>query len=319
MQNSEKFYIIIAMRTRKMKYAVLSLLINLTFLPVKAEETVLLEKELRQYVMTSAAQLKEEVLTARFPEMTEDDITDSVFDMEDLDATVHTPQLVKIKYRPSINGSLTLTEETTEAMVTFIGEEAPVIELKETELSLSVGSEFDPYEYIESITDDSGIEPMLKVDGEVDTDTAGTYTITYSALDSQALLSEAELTVKVCKPLPKRRALAQNGGWNPYSGGWSNCTWSAWELARSHTGLCLPQWGNASSWYYGAAASGYTVSSTPSPYCIAVYSGHVALVTAVSGNSVYIKEGGYLGGYNERWVSAWGTGTRGLIGYIWLH
>ncbi|MBR2810204.1 MAG: CHAP domain-containing protein [Solobacterium sp.] len=113
----------------------------------------------------------------------------------------------------------------------------------------------------------------------------------------------------------------QNSGYNPYYGGYSNCTWTAWELARQYSGLCLPQWGSASSWYGNAAAAGYPVGTSPSPYCIAVYNGHVALVTGVSadGSSVYIKEGGFLGGYNERWVSAWGTGTRGLIGYIYLH
>ncbi len=108
---------------------------------------------------------------------------------------------------------------------------------------------------------------------------------------------------------------------NPYSGGYSNCTWTAWQLALEHTDIAMPDWGYSTNWYSNARADGYTVSTIPSPYCIAVYYGHVALVTSVSsdGQSVYIKEGGYLGRYNERWVSTWGTGTKSLVGYIYLH
>ena len=116
-------------------------------------------------------------------------------------------------------------------------------------------------------------------------------------------------------------ALKRGPGYNPYSDGYSNCTWTAWQLAYEYTDIALPGWGWASSWYDGAANDGYTVSRIPEPNCIAVYNGHVAFVADVSddGQSVYIKEGGYLGRYNERWVSVYGTGTKSLIGYVYLH
>lgn len=109
-------------------------------------------------------------------------------------------------------------------------------------------------------------------------------------------------------------------GYNPYWGGWSNCTWSAWELANAYNGVSMPNFGNAGSWCYSASSYGYSTGTTPYAGSIAVYGGHVAYVAAVSedGSSVYIKEGGFCGGYNERWVSAWGTGTQSLVGYIYF-
>lgn len=113
-------------------------------------------------------------------------------------------------------------------------------------------------------------------------------------------------------------ATGRQGSYNPYGGGWSNCTWSAWTLANQYAGVSLPSWGWAGSWLANASADGWITSSDPSPYSIAVYSGHVALVTAVEGDMVYIKEGGFLGGYNERWVYVGGS-TQTCLGYIWLH
>ncbi len=106
------------------------------------------------------------------------------------------------------------------------------------------------------------------------------------------------------------------GGSNPYAGGWSNCTYGAWQALYNARGISLPNLGNASEWYSNAAAYGYSVSGTPTVGGIAVYSGHVAYVDGVDGDMVHIVEGGYSGHYNERWVSASGTGTKSTIGYI---
>ena len=106
---------------------------------------------------------------------------------------------------------------------------------------------------------------------------------------------------------------------NPFQGGWGNCTWSAWQLAYEATGIELPNLGNAGDWYKNAAAKGYTVSQTPVANSIGVWSNHVVFVTEVNGNNVYIKEGNYLGKYNEGWIN--GTSTRhgqSFIGYIYL-
>ena len=66
---------------------------------------------------------------------------------------------------------------------------------------------------------------------------------------------------------------------------------------------------------------GYTVSSVPAVNSIVCWSHHVGVVTAISedGSMVYIKEGGYCGGYHEGWFPAYYSRSRqALYGYIWL-
>ena len=105
---------------------------------------------------------------------------------------------------------------------------------------------------------------------------------------------------------------------NPYYGGWSNCVYGAWQLAHDLSGVNLPSWGYAGTWLYSAQASGYATGSAPAAGSIAVYSGHVAYVSAVNGDQVYIMEGGYNGGYNERWVNKDYIYGQSLVGYIYL-
>ncbi len=111
-----------------------------------------------------------------------------------------------------------------------------------------------------------------------------------------------------------------NTSGNPYYGGWANCTWGTWQLVHDTLGISLPGWGMAGNWLNDAARSGYATGSTPKVYSIAVYSWHVAFVTAVNGDQVYIKEGNYLGHYYERWVPASGLPYTGqtCLGYIYL-
>ena len=107
---------------------------------------------------------------------------------------------------------------------------------------------------------------------------------------------------------------------NPYPGGWDNCTWSAWTLVYNSTGIALPSWGNAGSWLYNAAAQGWATGSTPASNSIAVYSHHVVYVTSYDGgDQMYVKEGGYLGGYHEGYAYAYGgRGSQALLGFIYL-
>lgn len=116
---------------------------------------------------------------------------------------------------------------------------------------------------------------------------------------------------------------------NPYSGGYYNCTWAAWQYAYERAGVALPGFtGNAIGWYDGAKAKGYTVSSVPREKSIAVWSGgsgnmgHVAYVDKVSGNRIYVYEGGYGSvGKHEGWVNASGIREytkQTLKGYIYL-
>ena len=75
------------------------------------------------------------------------------------------------------------------------------------------------------------------------------------------------------------------------------CTYFAWQQAYEKTGIALPSWGNAGSWYSNAAKAGYSVGSTPRANSIAVWTGdiygHVAYVTSVSSGSTFtVNEGG---------------------------
>lgn len=108
---------------------------------------------------------------------------------------------------------------------------------------------------------------------------------------------------------------------NPYYGGWSNCTWSAWQLCYSYTGIALPRLGNAGAWYGAAAAYGYAVGTAPAAMSVGVWSNHVVFVTEVSedGSMVYIKEGGYCGGYHEGWIASQSARNgQAFYGYIYV-
>lgn len=106
---------------------------------------------------------------------------------------------------------------------------------------------------------------------------------------------------------------------NPYTGGWSNCTWSAWQLVYEATGIALPAFGYSTQWYDSAAAMGYTVSPYPRANSVGVWVGHVGYVADFDGQNIYVKEGGFLGGYNEGWSDGFSSRYgQALIGYIYL-
>ena len=112
---------------------------------------------------------------------------------------------------------------------------------------------------------------------------------------------------------------------NPYRGGWSNCTWGAWQLTYDKLGMVLPGMGNAYEWYNNAAAKGYSVGSTPAANSIVVWSGgrtglgHVAYVDYVNDDgSIFIEEGGNSGAYAARTVYPDSAGSLRLTGYIYL-
>lgn len=113
---------------------------------------------------------------------------------------------------------------------------------------------------------------------------------------------------------------------NPYRGGWSNCTWGAWQLAFDKLGVALPGMGNAYEWLGNAAAYGYSTGSAPAANSIAVWSagrtglGHVAYVDYVNEDgTIFIEEGGNGGHYAARTIDPCSSGS-GLVlsGYIYL-
>ena len=103
------------------------------------------------------------------------------------------------------------------------------------------------------------------------------------------------------------------------------CTWYAWQQAYEHTGVALPGWGNAQTWYNSAINAGYKVGSEAKPNSIAVWSssdgyGHVGFVVSVEGNIMTVNEGGIVTDENEGIVngSQKYTTADNLIGFIYL-
>jgi surface antigen len=99
---------------------------------------------------------------------------------------------------------------------------------------------------------------------------------------------------------------------NSYAKG--QCTWYVASRRQVPSG-----WGNASSWYYNAISSGWSVGTVPAIAAIAwdpAYTngaggaGHVALVERVSddGTQVYVSEMNYRGPYVKsfRWAPSTG-------------
>lgn len=86
---------------------------------------------------------------------------------------------------------------------------------------------------------------------------------------------------------------------NPYTDGWANCTWGAWQATFEETGIELPAWGDAVTWFDMAPYDGFAVGSKPKAPCIVVMAdqsdgpGHVAYVYKVAKKKLYIIEGGY--------------------------
>lgn len=114
------------------------------------------------------------------------------------------------------------------------------------------------------------------------------------------------------------------GYYNPYGGGYYNCTWTAWQLAFEKTGVSLPNFGNAGNWYYAAMSSGYYVDKFPSANSIVVWSGHVGYVDDYdpATNMMFVEQGGMRitsSGYWAGWMNVGSSlGGQGLIGFIHL-
>ena len=103
------------------------------------------------------------------------------------------------------------------------------------------------------------------------------------------------------------------------------CTWYAWQEAYNHTGIALPGWGNAQTWYNSAIKAGYKVGKEARANSIAVWSssdgyGHVGFVVSVDGNIMTVNEAGIVTNENEGIVNGSHkyTTAGNLIGFIYL-
>ena len=134
-----------------------------------------------------------------------------------------------------------------------------------------------------------------------------------AALSAASLLGAPAQAVPACGNQTHHDACGK-GNIYPCCPNGGNCTWWAWEsVCRSwHVGLV--NWGNANTWAYYAAKSGWTVSSSPRPGAIAQTSkgrfGHVAIVEEVSADGTQIKYSDMngLAGWN-RVGKSWETGS----------
>ena len=98
-----------------------------------------------------------------------------------------------------------LGDVSTVSLPVIVREEdpaAPVVTLTSYLVYLERGEEFNPETYFQSYCDSAGSLSRsffghLDVSGEVDTDTPGTYEVTYSETNSEGLTGEAILTVIV--------------------------------------------------------------------------------------------------------------------------
>ena len=97
----------------------------------------------------------------------------------------------------------TETKETETQTSVSADPSKPVLKLKQKKIEIKVGDAFDAVSQVSEITDDtddrSALFRQIEVHGDYSTDQAGTYTLTYTAMDSDGNVSAPvtlELVVK---------------------------------------------------------------------------------------------------------------------------
>lgn len=94
------------------------------------------------------------------------------------------------------------------------------------------------------------------------------------------------------------------------------CTWGAKVLAP----WVGNYWGDAgASWVYNAQAAGYATGTTPAVGAVAVWNGHVGVVTEVGdGGMIRVKESNYAGSMYVADYRGWFHGaSSGIFSYIY--
>ena len=129
----------------------------------------------------------------------------SVADIEGFNRSITGIQTVTVKVTLASTGD-TEAQKTLgysfiqKAVVNVVNSTAPVIKLKNSSVVVNNGDTFNASSYISYINDDSGILPVLTVEGSVDMNTDGDYPVTYTVVDTAGNKSTATMTVTVRTP-----------------------------------------------------------------------------------------------------------------------
>lgn len=130
------------------------------------------------------------------------DPSETEFDVEGLDIAKTGLQTVHV------NMTVVTTDDTNKSvsndysedvLVKMVMSKAPQLILTTGSANVDLGSEFNANNYISYIGDISGNLPVLKIDSNVDTNTEGTYQVTYTVVNKLGISSEQKLNVTVAK------------------------------------------------------------------------------------------------------------------------
>ncbi len=138
-------------------------------------------------------------------DLTNISIEKSVADIEGFNRSVTGIQTVTVKVTLASTGDIEAQKTLgysfiQKAVVNVVNSTAPVIRLKNSSVVVNNGDTFNASSYISYINDDSGILPVLTVEGTVDMNTDGDYPVTYTVVDTAGNKSTATLTVSVRTP-----------------------------------------------------------------------------------------------------------------------
>ena len=122
-------------------------------------------------------------------DLTNISIEKSVADIEGFNRSVTGIQTVTVKVTLASTGDIEAQKTLgysfiQKAVVNVVNSTAPVIKLKNSSVVVNNGDTFNASSYISYINDDSGILPVLTVEGSVDMNTDGDYPVTYTVVDT---------------------------------------------------------------------------------------------------------------------------------------
>ena len=138
-------------------------------------------------------------------DLTNISIEKSIADIEGFNRSVTGIQTVTVKVTLASTGDIEAQKTLgysfiQKAVVNVVNSTAPVIKLKNSSVVVNNGDTFNASSYISYINDDSGILPVLTVEGSVDMNTDGDYPVTYTVVDIAGNKSTATMTVTVRTP-----------------------------------------------------------------------------------------------------------------------